>query len=105
MLLQVPITWSDQDQDITLIQLLENPKTAKHWKTVETSHEVLFYLKLRNRLHFGQTKGTPFMVPLLLVEIDWAAKLITFELVLEGNYSKLELAFIQQNYSNIVKGK
>eukprot|EP00957_Ditylum_brightwellii_P060586 4600716-Ditylum_brightwellii.AAC.1 len=94
-LLQVPITWPDADTDVSKVTHLDNPKEAEHWKTVETPKEVATCLKLQIRLHFRQARGTPFTVPPLLVEFDWAANSITLELVLGDEYSNSELEFLQ----------
>eukprot|EP00957_Ditylum_brightwellii_P123010 9379281-Ditylum_brightwellii.AAC.1 len=71
--LQTPITWPSTTCDEKSTEKLDNPKKAKYWWTVHTPKEVAFYLKLRNQLHFGQAKGTPFMVPPLSEEFDWSA--------------------------------
>eukprot|EP00957_Ditylum_brightwellii_P128229 9779714-Ditylum_brightwellii.AAC.1 len=63
---------------------------------VETPKEVATYLKLQNRLYFGQARGMPFTIPPMSVKFDLAANSVTSELVLEGNYSNSELDFLQQ---------
>eukprot|EP00957_Ditylum_brightwellii_P092169 7017075-Ditylum_brightwellii.AAC.1 len=68
--LQIPITWPSTNFDEQSTIKLDNPKTANYWRTVDTPKEVAFYLKLRNCLHFGQAKGTPFTVPPLSEEFD-----------------------------------
>eukprot|EP00957_Ditylum_brightwellii_P048816 3703764-Ditylum_brightwellii.AAC.1 len=81
--LQIPITWPSSDCDEDQICDLDNPKGAQHWRTVKTPQEIAFYLKLRSRLHFGQAKGTPFTVPLLEEEFDWAVNSRYSKMVLE----------------------
>eukprot|EP00957_Ditylum_brightwellii_P050175 3804461-Ditylum_brightwellii.AAC.1 len=71
--LQIPITWPTTTSAEQSTIKLDNPKTANYWRTVNTPKEVIFYSKLRNRLHFGQAKGTPFIVPPLSEEFDWLA--------------------------------
>eukprot|EP00957_Ditylum_brightwellii_P069636 5288854-Ditylum_brightwellii.AAC.1 len=71
--LQIPVTWPSSNCNENQILSLDNPKEAHHWRTVETPQEIAFYLKLINRLHFGQAKGTPFTIPPLEEEFDWAA--------------------------------
>eukprot|EP00957_Ditylum_brightwellii_P145527 11080407-Ditylum_brightwellii.AAC.1 len=71
--LQITVTWPSSDCGENQIRSLDNLKEAHHWRTVETQQEIAFYLKLRNRLHFGQVKGTPFTIPHLEEEFDWAA--------------------------------
>eukprot|EP00957_Ditylum_brightwellii_P023364 1763248-Ditylum_brightwellii.AAC.1 len=75
--LQVPVTWTSPDIEVDTVTHLDNPKESQHWKTVKTPTEIATYLKLCNRLHFGQACGTPFMVPLLAMSFDWAANSIT----------------------------
>eukprot|EP00957_Ditylum_brightwellii_P191028 14545511-Ditylum_brightwellii.AAC.1 len=48
-------------------------KKAKVWRLIETPHEITHYLKICNRLHFGQSRGTPFMILQLSIEVDWTA--------------------------------
>eukprot|EP00957_Ditylum_brightwellii_P150929 11492558-Ditylum_brightwellii.AAC.1 len=71
--LLIPVTWPSSDCDENQIWSLDNPKEAHQWRTVETPQEIAFYLTLRNRLHFGQAKGRPFIIPPLEEEFDWAA--------------------------------
>eukprot|EP00957_Ditylum_brightwellii_P141666 10792640-Ditylum_brightwellii.AAC.1 len=71
--LQIPVTWPPSICDEDQISALDNPKKAQHWRMVETPRYIAFYLKLHNRLHFGQAKSTPFTIPPLAEEFDWAA--------------------------------
>ena len=95
MSLQIPVTWLSSDCDEDQICALDNPKEAQHWRTVETPQEIAFYLKLRNRLQFGQAKGTFFTVPPLEEEFDWAANSWYSKMVLEGTYNNSELSFLE----------
>eukprot|EP00957_Ditylum_brightwellii_P020034 1512408-Ditylum_brightwellii.AAC.1 len=81
--LPIPVTWPSSDCDEYQISALDNLKKAKHWRTVKTPQEIAFYLKLHNRLHFGQAKGTSFTAPPLEEEFDWAANSWYSEMVLE----------------------
>eukprot|EP00957_Ditylum_brightwellii_P050848 3856007-Ditylum_brightwellii.AAC.1 len=81
--LQIPVTWPPSNCDEDQISALDNLKEAQHWRTVKTPREIAFYLKLRNRLHFGQAKSTPFTVPPLGEEFDWAANSRYSKMVLE----------------------
>jgi hypothetical protein len=56
----------------------------------------MFYLPLRNHLHFGQAQGTPFTVSPLSDSINWATSTKTTNLVLDGTYINSELDDIQQ---------
>eukprot|EP00957_Ditylum_brightwellii_P011788 889465-Ditylum_brightwellii.AAC.1 len=93
--LQVPLTWPNANVDSINVVNLDNLKKVECWKTVEIPKEIVTYLKLCNRLHFGQAQGTPFTMPPLSVEFDWAENSVTSELVLEGNYSNLEVDVLQ----------
>eukprot|EP00957_Ditylum_brightwellii_P207733 15354296-Ditylum_brightwellii.AAC.1 len=93
--LQVPITWPEAQSNVSGITLLDNLKEARHWKTVELPKDIAFYLKLRNKLHFGQAHSTPFTIPPSSVEVDWVENSMTPELVLKGEHSNSELSFLQ----------
>eukprot|EP00957_Ditylum_brightwellii_P001304 102434-Ditylum_brightwellii.AAC.1 len=93
---QISVTWPSSDCDEDQISTLDNLKKAQHWRTVKIPQEIAFYLKLCNRLHFGQANGTPFAVSPLEEEFDWAANLHHSKLVLEGSYSNLELTFLEK---------
>eukprot|EP00957_Ditylum_brightwellii_P011671 881654-Ditylum_brightwellii.AAC.1 len=54
--LQILATWPPIECNKNMIQELDNPKKAQHWRTVDTPKEIAFYLKLQSRLHFGQAK-------------------------------------------------
>eukprot|EP00957_Ditylum_brightwellii_P139682 10645563-Ditylum_brightwellii.AAC.1 len=81
--LQIPVTWPSSNFDEDQIRALDNPKKAQHWRTVKIPQEIAFYLKLQNRLHFGQAKGTPFTVPPSEEEFNWAANSRYSKMVLE----------------------
>eukprot|EP00957_Ditylum_brightwellii_P161619 12305375-Ditylum_brightwellii.AAC.1 len=70
---------------------------------VDTPQDIAFYLKLRNQLHFGQPQGTPFTIPPLKHKVDWAANLITLELILNGDYSNEELDVLAKKLLNHCK--
>eukprot|EP00957_Ditylum_brightwellii_P007620 576516-Ditylum_brightwellii.AAC.1 len=63
---------------------------------VETLKETATYLKSHNRSHFDQAQGTPFTMPPLSAEFDWALNSVTSEVVSEGDYSNSEIDFLQQ---------
>eukprot|EP00957_Ditylum_brightwellii_P186100 14168569-Ditylum_brightwellii.AAC.1 len=50
--LQIPSSWPGTIEDVSSVKEVENPNTAKEWRTVDTPQDIAFYLKLRNRLHF-----------------------------------------------------
>eukprot|EP00957_Ditylum_brightwellii_P115056 8775794-Ditylum_brightwellii.AAC.1 len=68
--LQVSLTWPDANIDTVNDVSLDSPPKAEYWKTVEASKDIATYLKLCNRLHFGQAQVTPFTMPPLSAEFD-----------------------------------
>eukprot|EP00957_Ditylum_brightwellii_P006479 491297-Ditylum_brightwellii.AAC.1 len=79
---------------------LEVPKKSQQWRTVDLPKEILHYLTIRNRGHFGQAKGTPFMIPPLSQYFDLSAKSPVSEMVLNEDFNledvdKLQKLFIQ----------
>jgi hypothetical protein len=55
----------------------------------------MHYLRLRNRLHFGQAQGTPFTVHPLQELVDWESSSKTSDLILKGQFSSDELSDIE----------
>eukprot|EP00957_Ditylum_brightwellii_P114646 8742742-Ditylum_brightwellii.AAC.1 len=47
-LLQIPSSWSETTEDVSLVKEVENPKTVNEWRTIDTPQDIVFYLKLRN---------------------------------------------------------
>eukprot|EP00957_Ditylum_brightwellii_P003719 282419-Ditylum_brightwellii.AAC.1 len=84
-------SWPQIGDDINMATDLGNPKKVKVWRLIETLHEIAHHLKICNRLHFGQARGTPFMIPPMCIEVDWAANSIKSDLILEGNYMNKEI--------------
>jgi hypothetical protein len=62
------------DKAVTNIQALPDPKVIQHdktqWQTTELPANIMYYLCLRNHLHFGQAIGTLFTEPPLSEAID-----------------------------------
>eukprot|EP00957_Ditylum_brightwellii_P091506 6968067-Ditylum_brightwellii.AAC.1 len=83
-LIQIPASWPDANTSISLQMQLEDPKSGTMWRLVELPKEILHYLTICNRRHFGQTMGTLFTVPPLSQHFDWAANSMTSELMLQG---------------------
>eukprot|EP00957_Ditylum_brightwellii_P192904 14688087-Ditylum_brightwellii.AAC.1 len=86
--LQIPSSWLETTEDVSSVKEVENPKTA-----------------MENRLHFGQAEGTPFTIPPIKHEVDWAANSITSELILNGEYSNEELDDLAKKLLNHCKRK
>jgi hypothetical protein len=97
--LQIPVDWPSPEAEIANVSSLSDPKALSNdpanWRTVELPSEIMFYLRLRNRLHFGQAEGTPFTVPPLRELVDWESSSKTSDLILEGDYLSEELTDIE----------
>eukprot|EP00957_Ditylum_brightwellii_P099102 7547824-Ditylum_brightwellii.AAC.1 len=78
---------------------LEDPKKAQQWYTVDLPEEVLHYLTIRNRCHFGQAKGTPFTIPPLSQYFDWSANSPVSKMVLNGEFNAEELDDLQKLFN------
>lgn len=68
-----------------------DPKTCVEWRQIEVPTEVLFHLQQRNRLHFGQAKGTPFAVPPLSDGLGFQGDGDVGEQILQGTYDTTDL--------------
>ena len=77
---------------------LADPKRAVLWKLVDDPPEVEATLERRNTKHFSQAHGTPFTVPPLSTDFDWAASSDSADLVLQGDYDTKSLPSIQQEF-------
>ena len=74
----IPKTWPPAGTDMTTITDLPDPKKVDKtdptlWNQITAPREVEFYIQLRNRLHFGQAKNTPFASEPLAHLLDWQA--------------------------------
>eukprot|EP00957_Ditylum_brightwellii_P028184 2128579-Ditylum_brightwellii.AAC.1 len=74
--LRIPESWPHIGEDINTVKTLENPQKA-------------------NELHFGQAQGTPFTVPPVSIEVDWAANSITSEIFLDEHYTNKGLGVLR----------
>jgi hypothetical protein len=101
--LQIPNDWP-YHTEISNVASLSDPKVIAEddskWRTVELPADIMHYLQLRNRLHFGQAQGTPFTVSPLRELINWEASTKTSDLILEGEYSNTELNNLEQLFLN-----
>eukprot|EP00957_Ditylum_brightwellii_P187526 14281095-Ditylum_brightwellii.AAC.1 len=75
---------------------LEDPTSATTWRLIELPKEILHYLTICNRHHFGQAMRALFTVPPLGQHFDWAANSMMSELVLQEEYTNNELNDITQ---------
>jgi hypothetical protein len=98
--LQIPQDWPELNAEVANIQSVSDPKAINNqddkWRTIELPEEILYYLRLRNRLHFGQAEGTPFTAAPLRELVDWEASTKVSDLILDGDYSNTELSELQQ---------
>lgn len=85
---EIPNSWPPPNHPIQSLDSLEDPKHCTEWRTESDPSHVEYYLLLRNRLHFGQASGTPFTIPPLELDIDWAASTEAAEAILAGHYNK-----------------
>eukprot|EP00957_Ditylum_brightwellii_P208047 15355631-Ditylum_brightwellii.AAC.1 len=53
MSIQILASWPEADTDIPPQTKLEDPKSAMTWRLVELPKEILHYLIIQNRQHFG----------------------------------------------------
>jgi hypothetical protein len=93
--LQIPASWPATEAGFSSATL-ENPKTCTTWKTVETPAEIEFYIRMRNRQHFGQAQGTPFTTSPLVQRFDWAANSTESELTLNGDFTSEDVDELQR---------
>ena len=75
---------------------MEDPKAIQNndeWMTVTCPKAIEYYLKLRNRRHFGQakTEGTPFTSTAMKEKFNWESTTYQAELVLKGKYKDNEI--------------
>jgi hypothetical protein len=61
-------------------------QTCTSWETLEDPVEVQEALQQRNRIHFGQAKGTFPTTPLFSDHVDWMASTIAADVILEGHH-------------------
>jgi exonuclease III len=94
--IDVLTSWPKPSDDTTQTTSLPDPKKATSWRTADLPQDVLHYLLLRNRLHFGQAEGTPFTLPPFSIKLNWEASTATAELFLEGEYTNDKLSDIQE---------
>ena len=85
--IDIPSSWLDSDATIGTSAILEDPKQATNWTTVDDPIKIEHYLMLRNYQHFGQAHGTPFTIPPLSEWVDWTATSPASEAILIGTFT------------------
>eukprot|EP00957_Ditylum_brightwellii_P108877 8305754-Ditylum_brightwellii.AAC.1 len=112
--MSIPESWPDADITITADCELKDPKKSETWRTIDLPEEILHYLTVHNRHHFGQAHGTPFTIPQLSQYFDWAANSPVSEAVPNGTFtndklSKLQYLFLShckvESFESVVGGK
>jgi hypothetical protein len=93
--IDVPSSWPPAHSDPTSLDSLPDSKKATAWRTVDLPDKIVYYLLTRNRLHFGQAKGTPFTQLRFSHQLNWGASTKTAELILDGDFDSAELSDIQ----------
>ena len=94
--LDIPRTWPEpQDHELHITDL-EDPKSCQDWKTITDPDEIEFYIRLRNRGHFGQAQGTPFTELPLSNDINWSANTPESDAILAGHYQTDNIDSIPQ---------
>ena len=86
--IDIPETWPPPSVD-QLTTELQDPKQCNAWKTITNPDDIDFYIRMRNRGHFGQAHGTPFTELPLANEVNWAANTTTAQDILLG-HSQIE---------------
>jgi exonuclease III len=99
--IEIPHDWPPPHTPYADIHNLTDPKAHAEtdnpsWKLITLPDEINYYLLLRNQRHFGQAQGTPFTIPPLSDDIDWAASSAASDAILEGTYETSNLNHLLQ---------
>ena len=93
--ISIPSSWPpplDPDHpDIILPDPKLADKNQETFRSINVPTEITQYLLMRNKRHFGQSKGTPFTVPPLSIDLNWQASTDQAEYILQGNYDNQDL--------------
>jgi len=84
--LDIPSDWPPPFQPVSSFVSVSDPKQATQWTTIHSPDEIEYYLQVRNRLHFGQAKQTPFNQPPLASDVPWGADSVISDNILMGAY-------------------
>ena len=93
--IDIPDSWPNPT-DYDPSEKIQDPKQCTSWKTITNPDDIEYYIRIRNRGHFGQAHGTPFTERPLLDEINWAADTITSSEILQGHKQIDTIASIPQ---------
>jgi hypothetical protein len=93
--IDIPATWPSQ-QEFDPLHTHQDPKESIAWKTITNPDDIEFYIRMRNRGHFGQAQGTPFTEVPLSEEINWAADTATSNEILAGHRQIDDISSIPQ---------
>jgi hypothetical protein len=86
MTLEILSSWPPPFTEVSHTVTLEHPRLIKEWTKISDPAHIEYYLLLRNRLHFGQAHGTPFMTQPLSDNIPWGACSSAATGILSGQY-------------------
>jgi hypothetical protein len=73
---------------------MDSLKDCKDWITVDAPNKEVKKLQHRNRVHFGQAQGSPFMVPPLSEDLNLDGATSSADMILEGTYDSSRFAEI-----------
>lgn len=85
--IDVPASWPPPTDIMPPLPTLEDPKSCTEWKTLTDPDDIEYYLRLRNRGHFGQAQGTPFTEPPISDSLNWQANGDLSEQILAGQHT------------------
>jgi len=107
--IKIPSSWINRSEDDT--SPLDDPKKLyantpnrkdisndPNWTTIKTPTEILYYCKLRNQQHFGQSysEETLFTNDLLRTQFSWNGQTQEAKMVLDGHYTPEDENNLQQ---------
>jgi hypothetical protein len=71
--IEIPDTWPSHDAPGDWCDAKTHNKNKQSFRNLTIPSEIVYYLKERNRLRFGQAQGTPFTHGTLTDLINWSA--------------------------------
>ena len=94
--IDIPATWPGISDPIPPYSDLEDPKKCTNWRNISNPDEIEHYVRLRNRGHFGQAKGTPFTEIPLEHHVNWTADTPSCDEILKGYHQIDNISTIPQ---------
>ena len=93
--IDIPQTWPDPT-NYDESQPRPDPKQCNTWKTITNPEDIDFYIRMRNRGHFGQAHGMPFTTTPLSDNINWEATTLSAQEISEG-HSQIDTISLSPN--------